>query len=241
MNPRATLLKAIILGAAMSIGVGLPTFVPTVAMAQADMGSVAGTITDSSGAVVSHASITVTNTATGAQRVTTSNGDGAYSVTQLAAADYTIGVAAEGFSTSNQKFTLTIGAARAINVKLNVSGVQTEIVVTSDTTTSPDVVDAQISTGITNSQVQNLPLADRDPYSLVSLSGNVSGQINGGDRGVGVDIGGARSASVDILLDGAENTDMFGVGVGQSIPQDAMQEMSVVVAGQGAEFGRASG
>jgi hypothetical protein len=214
---------------------------PKATLAQADLGSVNGTVTDASGAVIANAAITVTNTATGAQRVSTTNSTGGYAVTQLPAADYTISIAAQGFATSTQRFTLTVGSNRGINVKLGVSGGQTEIVVTTDNTTAPDIVDATITTDITNSQVQNLPLADRDPYSLVNLSGNVSGQITGGDRGVGVDIGGARSASVDILMDGAENTDLFAVGVGQTIPQDAMQEFSVVVAGQGAELGRASG
>jgi hypothetical protein len=224
---------------------GLVGYVATigspVARAQADLGSINGTVTDATGAVVPNASITLVNVANGAQRVSTTNSQGDYSITQLPPADYRITVTAAGFNSSNQNFTLGIGATRAIHVRLGVSGGQTEIVVTTDNTTTPDVVDAQISTEITTSQVENMPLADRNPYSLVSLSGNVSGQITGGDRGVGVDIGGARSASVDILLDGAENTDLFGVGVGQSIPQDAMQEMSVVVAGQGAEFGRASG
>jgi hypothetical protein len=212
------------------------------AQAQADLGSVSGTVTDVSGAVVPNASVTLLNVANGAQRVSVTNSQGDYSITQLPPAGYRITVAAAGFTSSHQDFTLSIGASRAIHVKLNVSGGQTEIVVTTDTTTTPDVVDAQIATQITTSQVENMPLADRNPYSLVNLSGNVSGTIDaGGNRGVGVDIGGARSASVDILLDGAENTDLFGVGVGQSIPQDAMQEMSVVIAGQGAEFGRSSG
>jgi hypothetical protein len=173
--------------------------------------------------------------------VSSSNAQGEYAVTQLPAADYTVSVTASGFTTSTQQFTLTIGSSRSINLKLGVSGGKTEIVVTVDDTTAPDLADAQISNDITMEDVQNLPLADRNPYGLVSLSGNVSSMMTGGDRGVGVNIGGARSASVDILLDGAENTDLFGVGVGQTIPQDAMQEMSVVIAGQGAEFGRASG
>jgi hypothetical protein len=209
--------------------------------AQADLGSISGTVSDASGAVIPRATVTVTNTATGAQRETTTNSVGDYAVTQLPAGDYTIHVSAQGFAASTVKFTLEIGSNRGINVKLGVAGTRTEVVVSTDNTTAPDVVDAQITTDITPSQVQNLPLQDRNPYNLVNLSGNVSGQITGGDRGVGVDIGGSRSASVDILLDGAENTDLFGVGVGQTIPADAMQEFSVVIAGEGAEFGRASG
>ena len=231
-----TLLQWVALIAALAFVAG-----PQAIRAQADLGSVRGTVSDVSGALIPNASVTVTNPATGAQRATKTNAAGEYAVTQLTAGEYELRVSAKNFTTAAQRFTLTVGSSRGIDLKLAVAGGLTEVLVTSDNTTVPDSVDAQISTNITPSQVQNLPLPDRDPYSLVSLSGNVSSQITGGDRGVGVDIGGARSASVDILLDGAENTDLFGVGVGQSIPQDAMQEFSVVVAGQGAELGRSSG
>jgi hypothetical protein len=241
MIPTRKHFGAVLLGFVLTLGLAANVFAPSAAVAQADLGSVNGTVTDSSGAVISNANVRVINTATGAQRVSVTNETGGYAITQLPAADYTIIVTAQGFASTTQKFNLTVGSNRGINIKLGVAGSVTEIVVTTDNTTAPDIVDAQISTDITPSQVQNLPVPDRDPYKLVSLSGNVSGQITGGDRGVGVDIGGARSASVDILMDGAENTDLFGVGVGQSIPQDAMQEFSIVVAGQGAEFGRASG
>ena len=240
MNSGNRKLTALLFGVAWFAALAL-FLGPQAVRAQADFGAVTGTVTDASGALIPNASITVTNIATGAERVTVSNGAGEYAVTQLPAAEYNVRVTAKGFATTIQKFTLAIGANTEVNVKLAVAGGQTEVLVTSDNTTTPDSVDAQISTNITPSQVENLPLLDRNPYNLVGLSGNVSGQITGGDRGVGVDIGGARSASVDILLDGAENTDMFGVGVGQTIPADAMQEFSVVVAGQGAEYGRASG
>lgn len=241
MTFKKTHLRAMILGAALAVGASVTLLNPVPALAQADLGSVNGTVTDASGAVVANASVTVTNTATGAQRVATSNAAGQYSVTQLPAADYTISVTAPGFATYTQRFALPVGSTRGVSVKLSVAGTQTEVLVSTDTTTVPNTVDGQISTAIGSTQMENLPVLDRNPYNLVSLSGNVGGQITGGDRGVGVDIGGARSASVDILLDGAENTDLFGVGIAQNIPQDAMQEFSIVVAGQGAEFGRASG
>jgi Carboxypeptidase regulatory-like domain len=236
-----TPLRSLMLAATLCGGVALTLLAPQAAVAQADLGAISGTVSDASGAVVPRATVTLKNTATGAQRVSTTNAQGEYSVTQLPAADYSLNVEAAGFTTSTQNFTLTVGSTRAINVKLGVSGGQTEVLVTVDASTTPNLSDAQITTDITREQVQNLPLADRDPYGLVALSGNVSSQIMGGNRGVGYNIGGARSASVDVLLDGAENTDLFAVGVGQTIPQDAMQEMSVVIAGQGAEFGRASG
>src|SRR5579863_7732115 len=128
------------------------------AHAQADLGSVSGTVTDASGAVVPNASITLTNVANGAQRVSTTNSQGDYAITQLPPTEYRITVSAAGFTSSHQNFTLAIGATRTIHVKLNVSGGQTEIVVSTENTTTPDVADAQISTEITTSQVENMQI-----------------------------------------------------------------------------------
>jgi hypothetical protein len=234
-------LLALVCAFALSTGlIAVNSFAP-VALAQADLGAITGTVTDASGAVISNASITLTSTATGAVRQVASNAKGDYAITQIPAGDYLMKVSASGFAEANEPFTLTVGSSRSIPVKLAVAGSQTVVNVTADDTTSVHLENAEVSTVITPNQIANLPLPDRDPYSLVSLSGNVSSMIMGGNRGVGYNIGGARSASVDILLDGAENTDLYAVGVGQSVPQDATQEFSVVAASQGAEYGRASG
>ena len=234
-------LASILFGIAMVGGVFISSFVPPSAFAQADLGAVTGVVTDASGAVIGNASVTITNGATGAVRVSVTNSKGEYSVTQLNPDDYSISVTAPGFGTNIESFTLSVGSSRVINLKLAVAGGQTVVSVSADDTTTVHLDNPEISTVITNDQIQNLPLPDRDPYALVSLSGNVSQMITGGNRGVMYNIGGARSASVDILLDGAENTDLYAVGVGQSVPQDATQEFSVVVASEGAEYGRASG
>jgi hypothetical protein len=234
-------LGSLLLGVILAGGVLTTAFAPQSALAQADLGAINGVITDASGAAIAKASVTVTNTETGAVRVSTTNNSGEYSITQLNPGSYTASVTASGFGTTAQSFTLSVGSSRVISIKLAVAGAQTEVTVSADDTTAVHLENQEVSTVITNDQIQSLPLADRNPYGLVSLSGNLSGQITGGDRGVGFEMSGARSASVDILLDGAENTDLYAVGVGQTIPQDAMQEFSVVIAGQGAEYGRASG
>src|SRR5271170_2315184 len=231
-------LTTLLCGIALLAG-GLVTanFLAPTALAQADLGSVTGVVTDASDAVIGNASVTITNVATGAVRVSNTNGKGEYSVTQLNPDDYTISVTAQGFGISTQSFTLSVGSSRVINLKLAVAGAQTIVSVSADDNTTVHLDNPEISTVITNDQIQSLPLADRNPYTLVSLSGNVTQMITGGNRGVNFNIGGARSASVDILLDGAENTDLYAVGVGQSVPQDATQEFSVIVASQGAEYG----
>src|SRR5438445_5532201 len=99
MHFRAKLAQTLILGALLIAAFAAEIFAPAAAMAQADLGSVSGTITDGSGAVVPNATVTVKNTATGAERVTTSNSQGEYAVTQLPAADYTVSVKGSGFTT----------------------------------------------------------------------------------------------------------------------------------------------
>src|SRR5579859_3033771 len=232
----SVLLGLALVGGFVSITVAAPS-----ALAQADLGAISGTVTDSTGAVVARATVTVTNTATGAVRTSVTNSKGEYAVTQLNAGEYTVAISASGFATATESLRLTVGATSTINLKLDVAGSKTEIIVSADESTSVHLDSPEVSTVITPEQIQDLPLPDRDPYALVSLSGNLSSQITGGNRGVNVNIGGARSASVDILLDGAENTDLYAVGIGQTIPLDATQEFSVVIASQGAQYGRASG
>src|SRR5262249_18830623 len=92
-------------------------------------------------------------------------------------------------------------------------------------------------------QITELPTLTRNPYDFVSLSGNVGSDPGGstGGRGVGFSINGQRASSTNILLDGGENVDYFGAGVGQSVPLDSIQEFRIVTSDFTAEYGRASG
>ena len=236
-NSLGTLLLAVSIGA----GVFTACFVPSPALAQADLGTINGVISDNSGAVIAHATITVTNTSTGAVRTTITNSKGEYAITQLNAGDYSLVVTAGGFADATESLRITVGANLDASIKLGVAGSKTEVIVSADDTTTVHLESAEVSSVITPEEIDSLPLADRNPYGLVSLSGNISSDSTAAMRGVGFNIAGARSASVDILLDGAENTDLYAVGIGQTVPLDATQELSVVEASQGAEYGRASG
>ncbi len=230
-----------LLSAALAAGLLSATFTPPVVFAQADLGSISGIVTDNSGAVIAKASVTITNTATGAVRVSETNAKGEYVVSQLNAGDYTVSITAAGFGNTTQSLRVSVGSASTVNLKLDVAGSKVEVVVSADDTTSVHLENAEVSTVIQTEDVNSLPLPDRNPYALVALSGNLSSDTTAASRGVGFNISGSRSASVDILLDGAENTDLYAVGIGQPIPEDAMQEIRVVTAAQGAEYGRASG
>jgi hypothetical protein len=88
----------------------------------------------------------------------------------------------------------------------------------------------QLSNVVTSTEVRQLPTITRNPYDLVQTSGFVSSITQnlgspsaqnvseGFDRGVGMNINGQRSASVNILLDGGENVDQFDATTGQTVP-----------------------
>ena len=235
-------LGAALLSATLGAGAIATVIVPYSLHAQVDLGSISGIVTDVSGAIVANATVTVTNTGTGAVRTSMTNSRGEYSVTQLNPADYVISFTGTGFGNTTQKVTVTVGASATVSPKLAVAGTAIQLEVSTDDTTAVQLSNSEVSTVVETNQISNLPLIDRNPYTLVTLSGNLSSQVGqSADRGVGFEIGGARSASVDILLDGVENTDLYSVGVGQQIPLDATQEFSVVTANQGPEYGRASG
>jgi hypothetical protein len=234
-------LRALLLGATLGIGLSAVTFAPQAAMAQADLGQVSGTVTDISGAVVAKAVVKVTNPDTGAVRTSVTNGNGAYSISQLLPANYTVSISAPGFAPATQTVSVTVGSNNTMNVKLAVAGGKTEIVVQADNFAGVQLEKAEVAAVIETEQIQSLPTLDRNPYNLVAFSGNLSSDSTATSRGVGFNISGARSSSVDILLDGAENTDLYAVGIGQSVPMDATSEIRIVTSNSGVEYGRGSG
>jgi len=241
MLPTKKHLRALILGVSMSIGLTTAVLVPAPAVAQADLGSVSGTVTDASGAVIGKAAVTLTNNATGAVRTSVTNSKGEYSVSQLLPGDYTVSITADGFASAVQGVAVTVGSTNNVSAKLAVAGGTTQVVVAADSFAGVQLEKPEVSAVIETDQIMSLPTLDRNPYNLVAFSGNLSADPTAANRGVGFNISGGRSTSVDILLDGAENTDLYAVGIGQTIPMDATSEIRIVTSNSGAEYGRGSG
>ncbi|HKD59169.1 MAG TPA: TonB-dependent receptor [Terracidiphilus sp.] len=212
-----------------------------IAYAQADLGSCSGIVTDSTGAVIPNAEVTLTNVATGAVRTSVTNSKGEYALTQLLPASYAVKISAPGFAAATKVLQVTVGSANTVNVKLSVEGGSTQILVAADDFAGVHLEKPEVAAVIQTDQILALPTLDRNPYNLVAFSGNLSSDSTATSRGVGFNISGARSTSVDILLDGAENTDLYAVGVGQTVPMDATSEIRIVTSNSGAEYGRGSG
>ena len=212
------------------------------ALGQADTGRITGTVTDSTGAVVVGAKVVVKASDTGTTRETTTNASGLYVVPGLKPDTYEITVSSAGFQSVVRRVDVNVGATLDASVQLKIGNATTtvEVVGTTDAN-SVNTENQTMSQTITEQQLTELPTSPtRNPYALVGTAGNVTEDTQSG-RGAGYAINGMRSASTDILLDGAENVDTFTATVGQTVPLDSVQEFSVLTNNFGAEYGRASG
>ncbi len=214
------------------------------AMGQVTTGTLQGTITDPSGAVVPNAKVTAVNASTQFSRSATTNPDGTYTLPGLPPGTYDVTIQAGNFASQKRRVDVTVGSRNGLDVPLALSSAGTVVEVVGESGTTVNTIDQQESSVVSAQQVANLPTLTRDPYALVATASNVNqdSQAGTGDaRGAGFSINGQRSASTDIMLDGVENVDQFTATVGQTVPQDSVQEFRVVTNGMTAEYGRAAG
>ncbi|MGE0405661.1 MAG: carboxypeptidase regulatory-like domain-containing protein [Candidatus Korobacteraceae bacterium] len=222
-------------------------------LAQTETGQVAGTVQDSSGAVIPDVTVTLTNENTGLTRTTQTTGTGLYTFTNLQPGLYEVRIQAPGFAPFARRLQISVGSVNTVNAQMQVgAGAQTTVEVISEEGAEVETRTPQLSTLVTSQQVTQLPTLTRNPYDLIQTTGFVSSLTqnlgspsqnveDGFDRGVGMSINGQRSASVNILMDGGENVDQFDATVGQSVPLDSVQEFRVTSSTFEAQYGRASG
>jgi outer membrane receptor protein involved in Fe transport len=212
-------------------------------VAQVETGSISGTVKDSTGAVISGATISVKNVANGALRTVTSNQDGLYNVTNLQPGTYQVNVDHSGFAKMARQIVVSVGSKNAADFTMQVGGSSTTVEVVGAGVASVNTETQSLSDVVTPKQLADMPTLNRNPYDLVNLSGNVTtdGSYGATGRGVGVAINGQRAASTNITLDGADNVDEFTASTGQAVPQDSVSEFRVLTSDFSAEYGRASG
>ncbi|HUL79675.1 MAG TPA: TonB-dependent receptor [Vicinamibacteria bacterium] len=214
--------------------------IPALAAAQTELGKISGTVTDQSGAVLPGVTVNLKSVGRASTRSTVTNAQGEYVFASLVPGPYEVTAELSGFSTKQTKTTVPVGATVAVNVQMTV-GAQTEVItVVGETAAAINTSTQDISTTISETQIRELPTITRNPYDLVQLSGQATGD-NESNRGTGYSINGARSASTNVLLDGSANNDEFVAAVGQAVPLDSVQEFSVITSNFSAQYGRATG
>jgi hypothetical protein len=187
--------------------------------AQVLYGSVAGTVTDQTGAVVPGAAITIVNDNTGLSRNATSGSNGDYRVTDLPAGTYTLTVTGSGFQPVKQTgINVTVGSVNQQNVQLTVGAV-TQTVTVSGAAATLQTQAANVHTTISNYAVQNLPLNIYHNFqsvellspgvvSLSAISGNYPNSLaDTPDRSLAINSNGLPQHINTSRVDGA--TDVF--------------------------------
>jgi hypothetical protein len=215
-------------------------------LAQSDTSSISGTVTDTSGALVPNAQITIHNNATLSDRTIESNENGVFTLTNLPPGDYSVRVTKTGFQTSTlNDVHLDPSIGRRIDVALKVG--DTSVTVTVEA--GANVVQTEsgaVGQLITQEQVKDIQLNGRNPLYLSQLEPGVvrtnpmASFAFGLDNGINVN--GARSQESVITYDGAPmvRTRSNGTSVGVA-DVDSTSQIQVLTTSYPAEFGRTSG
>lgn len=211
------------------------------AMAQVQNGQFSGTVTDSTGAAVAGAKVTLTNPATNFSVTTTTNGTGLYNAKELPVGVYKITVEAPGFRTySNAGVTLDAGVIARVDVKMQV-GQAREIVEVTGEESAVNTEDSKLSTTVSSTQISNLPLNGRNVYDLMQLAPgavNVAGvDFEAGHNTV---VNGVREDFNGYMINGVSNKDLSG-GVNNVPIQDTVQEFQQLQLNMSAQYGSSAG
>jgi hypothetical protein len=244
------------------VGSALPTWAQSTST-----GTVSGSITDPSGAVVAGATVTLTDSSTNAARTATTNATGRYIYVDVNPGIYNIAVSKPGFETTKtQHQEVKVGASLTVDLSLQVGGANVVVEVTA-VGNELQTMNATVGNTITNLTIDNLPSLGRDVSTFIALQPGVSpdGSVAGAvvDQSTFTLDGGNNSNDMDGTMNvytksfagdptgGVANQatvgpSQLGTGVGGATgvlptPQDSVEEFKVNTAGQTADFNSSAG
>jgi len=221
-------------------------------LGQLTTADILGTVTDSTGAVVPNATVTLNNLGTNEKRTTQSNNSGDYNFTLLPVGHYSITVKAPGFEASITKDLSVEAGDRARNdVRLQLGSESTVVEVTSSTPLL-QADSATVSSTVTAKSVQDLPLNGRNFVQLVALvPGANEGQGNGLSSGTrpddrrtnaaGLSVNGQDSSLNNWVIDGVDDNERIIGTIGVKPNVEGIQEITVQTNSYAAEAGRTAG
>jgi hypothetical protein len=213
------------------------------------LGSIVGTVTDPSGAVLAGAKITAVEIGTGLSRSTTADSQGYFVIPSIKPAQYSVSAESSGFRVERQEVTVLADQALTVNIHLQL-GAPTEVVEVTGNDLQVDTTTSTVKQVIEQERISELPLNGRNAATLTLLVPGVVNSPNGGsDQGatktfpgaVTYSANGTRQDTIAYNLDGGNYVDEY-TNVNQPFPfPDALQEFSVQTANYSAEYGQNSG
>jgi len=212
--------------------------------AQVATGTVLGNVKDNSGAPVPGAQVTATNLDTQVSRTTTTDAEGQYTLPLLPVGNYRLEVTLSGFKNFSQTgILLEVGRNARVDATIEPGAIEEVVAVVADAPLV-ETSSAALSRTVGQNEVLNLPLVNRDLYSLLTITGGVTSNDNSNSLGGPeqlTTINGSQRAqigSVNFQLDGGNNTAGLR-GTGNPAPNpEAVQEFRVITNSYAAEYGR---
>ncbi len=231
-------------------------FASSILVGQTFRGTILGTVTDTSGAVVSGAKVVIKNPSTGLERTTQTSGDGSYALPELPLGTYTVTISQAGFQTSvATNVVVDVATERRVDATLRTGQVEQQVQVSGEELPQVETTSAELGGTLTEQTIQNLPVNGRDYTKLIYLNPGVAGspdQISDSPGSFGTfSMNGSRGRANNFLLDGTDMNDGFRndpaineAGVfgdpATILPIDAVAELRVI-SNTEAEYGRNSG
>ena len=226
----------------------LPFILCSLAFTQKDTGSIVGTVKDPTGAVVTGASVEVTDVERGQSFRTKTSDAGEFVASPLKVGRYTVTVEKPGFKRAvSETVELNVQGRVAVNISLQV-GQQTEQVIVTGAAPLLETETSELGQVVDRRRVSNLPLNGRNFAQLALLSTGTAPSEPGArdEGGFGFSANGARSLQNNFLLDGVDNNSNLPDLLNESNyviqpPVESLQEFKVQTNAYSAEFGRGNG
>ncbi|MGD0955824.1 MAG: carboxypeptidase-like regulatory domain-containing protein [Candidatus Acidiferrales bacterium] len=219
----------------------------------ASTGALTGTVTDPSGAVISGATVTATNLATGQSRDTTTDASGSYKFSLLPPGNYSVKLSASGFKTAEvPSVTVNVTETAVVNRSLEI-GAQTQEVTVSATAVTVQTENATVGGLVAGKTVTDLPLSTRNYTQVIDLSPGVTANVATatavGNGTMDINVNGSGSDQNTYMMDGVVTTNYGSGGAAQSgsyagipIPNpDSIQEFKVQTSQYDAAYGQNPG
>ncbi len=214
-------------------------FVPPV-LAQANLATLTGVVTDTGGGVIPAAEVTLINTGTAISKEQSTGESGGYTFTALIPGQYDLIITSDGFQQHvEQGVVLRTGDSRRVDIELQVGRVTESVTVDAQLVmlnTENGMIKGDV---IVQEEIQELPLNGRD---FTDLAFFVPGVVPGESaQGSFASINGARPTNTNFYVDGFANRNVQGGGAQVRPNLDALQEFKMEVSGYSAEYGRMAG
>ncbi len=212
--------------------------IPTLLQAQADRGTITGTVTDSTGAVVGSTAVVATQVSTGVQFKGVSNDRGSYSLVELPIGTYKVSFSHAGFKSLDQNgIVLETQHTVQVNAALEIGSVSESVQVTA---TPVLELQTEVGTNLNAQEMTDLPLTVSGGRDITSFAFAVTPNVSGNNWTTS--IGGSQAFTVNTMIDGTStDSGIIGDIAEQEPSMDAVQESQVDTTGLRAEDGRSGG